>query len=473
MLIRLLLFHFLAGVGILSAAQPGNEPAYSSSADSTSRDVYTTIRSISIVGNRTTKTHIVEREIAFENGKTYLAHDLARRIRLSKEQLMNTLLFIGVEITTVEAGIDLADIQIRVRERWYLFPFPYFKVIDRNWNEWINTYGASLSRVNYGLKVSENNLTGRNDKLNLWLIGGYTRQVSFNYTQPYLDKNLKHGMFLGFQYARTREVNYATNYDTLKFFKLPVFARTVITGNIGYSYRKGSRERHNIRFSLSRDKVDTAISKLNPDFFGNGSSHAVFADLTYNFQYFNVDYIRYPLRGWYADVYATKRFGHELGNFSIGGKFLKSWKILKGTYFMLQAIGSVKLPFDQPYYNARLLGYGDLAMRGLEYVVVDGVAGGCLKSTARKKVLEFSIKNFIKKKSTHRIPFTFYAKVFADMGYVYSRNAANNSRLANKFIRSGGFGLDIMTIYDLILKLDFSFNQLGSSGLYYHTGSDF
>ena len=80
---------------------------------------------------------------------------------------------------------------------------------------------------------------------------------------------------------------------------------------------------------------------------------------------------------------------------------------------------------------------------------------------------------FIKSKSHDRIPFTFYAKAYGDLGYVYSKNNTNNSRLSNKLLRSGGFGIDIVTIYDLILKLEFSFNQLGSSGTYYHTGSDF
>ncbi|MES2772610.1 MAG: POTRA domain-containing protein [Bacteroidota bacterium] len=475
MLIRLITFICLGLSSCFAMAQNNIADTMVSPVDtSTNEQIVRTIRNISITGNRRTKIYIVEREFAFEKGVTYGQKDLEYRMTLTKEQLINTGLFVDATITIVQLDSSNADMVVEVKERLYLFPVPYFKVIDRNWNEWIQTYKASLSRVNVGIKVTQNNLTGRNDNLNVWLIGGYTQQISFNYTQPYLDKNLRHGMFMGFQYARNREVNYSTNFDTLQFLKLPGFARTFISGHIGYTYRKGSKERHSLRLSYNSDKIDSAIGKMNREFFGNGALQGNYADLSYAFQFFNVDYIKYPLRGWYVDVYAFKRFSKALGLFAVGGKYLHSWKLpLPTTYFALQAAATIKLPFKQPYYNTHLLGYGDLSMRGMEYLVVDGVAGGLIKGTLRKKIFGFTFKNFIKSKSHDRIPFTFYGKVFGDLGYVHTRNQTNNSRLSNKLLRTYGFGLDIVTIYDLILKIEISFNQLGNSGLYYHTGSDF
>jgi len=281
-------------------------------------------------------------------------------------------------------------------------------------------------------------------------------------------------MFLGFQYARNREVNYGTNFDTLQYLKLSGFARTFYNGHIGYSYRKGSKERHSVRLSFNSDRIDSAIGKLNHNFFGDGSLKENYFDLSYGYQYFNVDYIKYPLRGWYVDLFAFKRFSPTLNLWGIGGKYLHSWKLwIPDSYFMLQASASVKLPFNQPYYNSHLLGYGDLSMRGMEYLVVDGVAGGVLKGTVRKRLFGITLKNPIKTKSHNRIPFTFYGKAFGDLGYVCSKNNLNNSRLSNKLLRTGGFGIDIVTIYDMVFKIEFSFNQLGSNGVYYHSGSDF
>ena len=57
----------------------------------------------------------------------------------------------------------------------------------------------------------QNNVSGRNDNLNIWLINGYTQQLSFRYENPFLDKSLKHGMNIGVAYSRNREMNFNTD----------------------------------------------------------------------------------------------------------------------------------------------------------------------------------------------------------------------------------------------------------------------
>lgn len=431
-----------------------------------------TVRTYIITGAKRTKDYMVMREFAFKINETYTLANLLGRMELTRQQLMNTSLFVTVAVDTFDTGADEVGISIDVKERWYLFPLPFFKVVDRNWNEWIKRYGASLNRVNYGLKLSQENLSGRRDKLNLSLISGYAREFSVGYSAPYLDKKLQQGLNIAFQYSRRRELNYFTSYDTLRTLKLDDFAYSHVGGSIGYSYRKGSRERHSVGLFYNSEKIDSQIAKLNPDFFGGGRKQVSFVDVNYSFQYFNVDFIPYPLEGWYTDLYFGKRFGKSLDYFTIGGIFLQSWKIAPTTYFMFQAAGSVKFPFDQPYYNSHLMGYGDLTMRGLEYNIIDGSAGGLVRGTLRKKVFHFTLKTPFKNSVYSHIPFSFYAKVFADAGYVYNQKPGN-SRLANRLLKTGGFGLDILSIYDLAVKLEFSFNQLGGRGLFIHSSSDF
>lgn len=431
-----------------------------------------TVRTYTITGANRTKDYIVQREFAFQINETYSLADLQKRMELTRQQLMNTSLFVTVAVDTFEVGINEVGISVEVKERWYIFPIPFFKIIDRNWNEWIKQYDANLNRVNYGLRIKHANLSGRNDRLSFSLISGYTREFSVGYSAPYIDKKLQQGLNMGFRYARNREINYRTSYDTIINIKLDNFASTQVSGYLGYSYRKGSRERHNIRLGFNNMRIDSQIAKLNPDYFGNGRQQIGFIDLNYSFQYFNVDFIPYPLVGWYTDVYAGQRIGKNLNCFTVGGKFLQSWKVASGTYFMFQAAGNLKFPFDQPYYNNHLMGYGDLTMRGLEYNIIDGSAGGMLRGTLRKKVLHFTLKTPFKNSVYSRIPFNFYAKIFTDAGYVYNKNPGN-SRLANRRLHTGGFGLDILSIYDLAIKLEFSFNQLGGRGLFVHSSSDF
>ncbi|MEO7769227.1 MAG: hypothetical protein ABIS01_17475, partial [Ferruginibacter sp.] len=54
----------------------------------------------------------------------------------------------------------------------------------------------------------------------------------------------------------------------------------------------------------------------------------------------------------------------------------------------------------------------------------------------------------------------FFAKTYADAGFSFNKKKYD-TYLNNRLLYSGGFGIDILTIYDLNLKIEYSFNQLG------------
>jgi len=141
-------------------------------------------------------------------------------------------------------------------------------------------------------------------------------------------------------------------------------------------------------------------------------------------------------------------------------------------YSSIQLNGKIKLPFDQAYINQRGLGYGESYLRGLEYYVIDGVATALVKSTIKKKLISFNVPFPFFPKLLTKIPFTFFAKSFADMGYAYTKKTYSTN-LNNRFLYSGGFGIDILTLYDINLRFEYSFNQLGENGLFLHNQSGF
>lgn len=480
MILRILvIFSFLYCAGLRAYCQKADAlPAIEGKSNNPEINdslTYKSVRNVTITGYKRTKLFIVEREVTVKPGDLFTKGKLNRALRQTREQLMNTALFVDVIVTPVELENAQVDITIEVKERWYIFPVPYFRVVDRNWNVWIKEHNASLDRANIGLKVTHSNATGLNDKFNLWVIGGYTQQLSFNYFRPYFDKQLRFGYSFGFAYARNREVNYATEYNKLLTVDTSIFNRKIIHADAGLSYRKGSKLRMQFRLGYTKENFDSSIAKLNPDFLGGGRTNASYVDLNYNVQYFNVDYIPYPLRGWYFDVYALDRIGAKgnLNMLQVGGKFLGTWEIMHKTWIAFQAAAVIRFPAAQPYYNSRLLGFGDVAMQGLEYYVADGAMGGMVRATLRKQVYQFTIKKLFKSKSHNSIPFRFFLKTYGNLGYVYNKNPGT-SFMNNKLLRTGGVGLDIVTIYDWAIKLDFSFNQFDSGGkLYLHTQSDF
>lgn len=434
-----------------------------------------TVRHIVITGNKKTKESVILRELPFKAGDRYVLSELVKKFEDARKQLMNTVLFQEVVVALKSFEGYNVDILIEVKERWYLFPIPYVRFVDRNIHQWLVENHAKLDRVNYGLKLMYNNATGHNDKLNIWLINGYTRQISFNYGRPYIDKSMKWGLNFGFQLGNNREVNYNTINNKQVFFKdTNNYVRSFSKSFAELTYRRAIRTTHRFGIALTEERITDTIAALNPSYFKNGRDKIIFPEFYYLMNYFDVDYIPYPLKGYLGEVYFVKKgFNNVIDLWQINAKASGSWEIANKTYFNARFSGALKLPFRQPYFNQRLLGYSDFFMQGYEYYVVDGVAGGYVKAVLSREVL--NINFFVKRKKEelpYHIPLRIYAKAFANAGYMYNPSPGLNS-LNNRMLYSGGFGIDIITHYDFTLKLEWSFNLLGQNGLYLHRKSYF
>ncbi len=452
---------------------PGVELPYSGSFKPLSDTVRYFVAVVNMRGNRRTRDYIVEREYAVKGGEYYTGKQLAEAVRTTRENLMNTTLFVTVDVAVDTITNDEVEIEVLLKERWYFFPVPYFSVVDRSINVWIKDQKASIERANLGLKFIQNNLTGNNDPLNIWVVGGYTQQLSFRYQMPYLDKKLEKGMSVGFSYSRNREVNYDTDSNQQKFIELPEFARSHLRADVGLSYRKGSRLRQNLNVSYNFEKIDTAVVRLNPNYFGNSLNRVNYVDLIYDVQYYNVDYIAYPLRGWQLSGYAMQRFSKDIPLTQIGGSALATWNFLRKANVNFQMAFQAKLGKTEPFYNARLLGYNPLILQGLDSYVIDGSFGAMARTTLKYEFLSFKVKNLIRSKSHDVIPFRFFIKTYGNLGYGYQRNTYESNFMNNRLLRTSGFGIDILTIYDLVIKLEYSFNQFGESGLFLRSKSEF
>ena len=433
------------------------------------------VRKIYITGNKKTKDEIILREIPFKEGEHYLLQELVKKFEDSQRQLMNTSLFHDVTVTLKSFEGYNVDIQVTVQERWYLFPLPYFKYIDRNLNQWLVENHARLNRVNYGIKVLYNNATGHNDKLNVWLINGYTKQISLNYDRLYFDKKMKFGVNTGVALGKNREVNYSTVNNKQLFYKdVNKYIRSYFKTYAELTYRRAIHTRHRLGISYTDERVEDTIVTLNPTYFKDRRNRIRYPEVYYSMSYYNVDYIPYPLKGYIAEVSFIKRgFNNIINLWQLNVKGGGNWKVANNTYFSVRATGTLKFPFRQPYINQRLFGYSDFSMQGYEYFVIDGVAGGCIKTTIYRQLLNFNM--YVRKKKDQpplRIPFRIFAKAYTNAGYVHNPYPGVNG-LSNQMLYSGGVGLDIVTFYDFTLKLEWSFNQLGQNGLYLHRKSNF
>ncbi len=443
------------------------------------------VKDLQVTGTKQTKVYIVYREIQFKKGDSIVLADLYKELEQARFQVYNTTLFNEVKFELIALDAANVHINVQVLERWYLYPVPQFKWIDRNFNEWYRTYKASLSRVNYGIKFVHYNLSGRRDQLRIYFINGYTRNVSFSYTAPYSNKKLTEGFTIGGGYLQKRELSIKTNSnDSLLFYpsdsavkaKADFVYKTWYV-HAGYTIRRGFFTKHIFGAAYSYIKIaDSVIDKrYNPNYFGDAVSSKGLFDLNYRLQYANVDNGSYPLKGKTAFVALQKRglgFTGGVNMFMVEAGWNRYYDLGKKWYGIAQVFGSIKLPFDQAYINQRGFGYGENYLRGLEYYVIDGVATALIKSTIKKKLLSVNIPFKYFPKLLTKIPITVFAKTFTDVGYAYTKKKYDTN-LNNRLLYSGGFGIDILTLYDINLRIEYSFNQLGEKGLFLHNQSGF
>ena len=436
------------------------------------------VRDIQIKGNKKTKDYLILRETPFKKGDSLMISDFTKQLQLTRQQVYNTTLFVEVNVNLQVVSATDILVTINVKERWYIYPVPQFQLVDRNFNEWIKTYKGSLDRVNYGIKFVHYNLTGRKDPLRIYLINGYTRNVSFSYTNPYSNHSLDEGFSVVAGYSQNREISYKTSYNNkILEYKKGQFVRNNVYGGAGFSLRKGLFKRHYFSASYTHFTVDDSVvtANYNPHYFNSPDASKGFLDLVYRYQYTNVDNVAYALKGTTAFLLISKRglgFTGGLNMLSVEAGFNKYYSLGKNWYTGFQLNGKIKLPFEQAYLNQRGLGYGESYLRGLEYYVIDGVATALVKSTLKKKIFYFSVPFPFHSKTISKVPFTFYAKTFADLGYSYIKKAYD-TYLGNRLLYTGGFGLDILTLYDINLRLEYSFNQLHENGLFLHTQGGF
>jgi len=435
------------------------------------------VASLTINGNKKTKSSIITREIPFEPGQTYGLQQLADLFETAQQQLMNTTLFHSVTVAAGRFDGNCVEVVVNVVERWYIFPFPYFKLIDRNFNQWLIDQGASFKRVNYGTKLLYNNVTGRNDKIRVWLFTGYTQQFSFSYERHYFDRKLRWGYRLSMNRGKAKEINYNTVDDKQVFWRSDdQYARQFSSVSAELTYRKKLFARHQFGITYFSEQILDTISQLNPTYFSGGATRVRFPELSYRFSYQQVDYIPYPLIGKaYRIRFSKGGWSKDTRVWQLHGEAFRSWPLGPDYFLSVQAYAGIKLPFTQPFFNRRFLGYGDIFLRGFEYYVIDGVAGGYVRTSLTRELTELRVPVpgvIRRKKGVSHVPVRIFARVFANSGYVHNPQHGLN-QLNNRVLQAGGIGIDLLTLYDITFRFEYSFNQLGQNGLFLHRNISF
>ena len=431
------------------------------------------ISAIEITGNKKTKDYIVKRELPYKVGDLLSKDDLDSLNIVSQQQLFNTALFLETNVSSEILDSTSVKIKIQLKERWYFFPIPYFRWVDRNFNQWWNESNRSLERVNYGINFRQANATGNNDKLTIGYITGYMHQAILRYQLPFIDKQLKYGMGLGLAQFNQKEINYKTLGNKQVFFRTDDIIRKGYRANVNVTYRPNLFERHAFQVGIGNESISDSAFAIAPNLLPNHKKSFSYLDINWSYSKVRFDYNAYPTKGASTEIAFAQRFSKENNLSAIQFRQIVAHRIAPNRFIFAESLTIGRTMQQSNYSDRKLMGYGLMQMNGLEYYVVDGNAATVFKSAIHQRIGSYTLINPLTKKFLPSVKYTFWIKAFSQLGYVYSSEKNKSNPLANSLLRTAGIGVDIISIYDLVLNVEYSINQLGDKGLYLHSGINF
>lgn len=445
--------------------------------DSTNAAVVT-VDNIVVLGNTITKDKIILRELDVQRGQIISYNDLLNTLKEDQQRVTNLRLFNTVKVEPVKLDDGRVLIVVEVTERWYIFPVPIFNLVDRNFNVWWENHNHDLSRVNYGLKLYQKNFRGRNEKLNLTLQLGYTRKFGISYSIPYLDESQRHGLKIDANFSENKNIAYKTEGHVQEFIDSEDVLRTSFSGGGVYIHRGEFFNYHYFSLKYVNVSVKDTVATLNPNYFQNGKTQQQYFEAFYRFIRDRRDIRVYPLKGHYVDV-GIYQFGlgifNDVSKTDIRAKYSRYFDLNKNWYFSNYTSGYFSLPQNQPYYNYFGLGYSSDFVRGYELYLIEGPKFVLNKSTIKKRIVSIDekINNFPLKQFRH-FPLDIYLKTYLDWGYVENfENYGDNIRLSDSYLVGSGIGLDIHTLYDMVIRLEYSVNKDKETGFFFHMKREF
>ncbi|MFC1731911.1 POTRA domain-containing protein [candidate division KSB1 bacterium] len=434
------------------------------------------IDKIVVSGNKRTKEKIIIREITFERNQYYKADQLKDLIEESRENLINTSLFnfVIINIHKHPKQPDQINISINVMERWYTWVFPILEFKERNFNTWWKL--MDYTKVNYGLSFLQENIRGRREELELDVSLGFDEMFKIAYQFPSINKQQTIGMGFGYGYKRNHEVFYKTEQNELQYFKDEIeYTRKDQFAAIFITLRKGIHNTHTFQFQVDQLQIADTIIQLNPNYTFKDQDNLSFVSFYYKYKNDYRDYKHYPLEGHYFDIELINHgFGilknKGLNVFYILTNYRKFWNLKKRFYYAAGFTGKISANTFQPYILQFGLGFNNHFIRGYEYYVIDGQHFAIIKSNFKYEILPTKVKtiSFIPIKKFKTIHYAAYLNLFADMAYVDDNTFKEGNNLNNTLIFGTGIGLDFVTYYDNVLRLEYAFNKMKESGIFIH-----
>ncbi len=354
---------------------------------------YIKITSASVNGNKRTKDRIIIRELDFKLGDTLAtfntekkfslgsekrinrsdSSELIKRLRYSRENIINTKLFLTVDLSLEYIRGNEYKLKIDVQERWYFWVFPVVRVDAPNFNEWLKD--PDMDYLNMGLFTSHNNMWGLSHQASLIAYFGNSQMYGLGYFIPWIGHGQKIGMRMGVVYSNSGAVEYASvqNQRQMLYDKNSL-EEWLVTAT--FNIRPGLYNYGKLRLQATTANVSDTMLVLAPEYLPEGKEKISNMNLYVDYAYDSRNNKSYPLKGNYLKGFIDKRglgiLSHDVDYFYYGLDFHFYQKLGK-RFYVAEMVKAVSSSSENIAYHFRQnLTSGDDFIRGYDYYALRG-----------------------------------------------------------------------------------------------------
>lgn len=438
--------------------------------------VFVIIKDIHVDGNEKTLDNVIMAESKINVGDTITLNQLAVELKKSKQNILNTRLFNDVKLLISDWSDNAITLSITVDERWYIYPIPIFELTGISFSEWINEFDADFDRVSYGLKVTDRNVRKRAERLTFTGKTGFQTQLGAGYVFTGIDKKRQWG--LGFS-ANTLKNKGALTNAVNNNLESRLFENTALEAtqaSVFATYRKVINRQHSLAFSVRSANISDSVLFENPNYFADNSKRQSFVRVGYSINMEHRNLVEYPTEGY--NIFGNIGYegigsdGLDLFTTTIVGANYQ--KVGKKTFLSGAVIGRYISGNTIPLSNLTAKRLDDDVIRGYENYNLFPESHFTLKSELRYNLVDKTFQKVpLLPKQFEPMPFKIYPKLFADVSKTSSDLFVANNPLNDELLYSFGVGVDVVSLYNIPFRLEFSSNHLKENNLSFSVGKSF
>lgn len=462
---------------------------------------YVKITEVEVSGNKRTKDKIIVRELDFKQGDSLMtvmqnmvfsmaggkkrvsrtdSSEVSLRLKYSRENIINTKLFLEVDLYLEQIEDESYKLRIAVKERWYFWAFPILQLDYPNFNDWLRD--PDLSYLTMGIFSSHNNLWGLSHQASIKAYGGSSQGVALGYLIPWIGKGQKIGLLLGGGWKNASVVEYGSyNNERQMIFDKGSLETFSFVGTLKfrpnlYNYSKVRFTAHNVNISDSLFNMtqNEEISSFLPGDLQKVNYMTLYIEYLYDSRNSHT----YPLKGNYLKGFVEKDglgiIGHDVDYFNYGVD-MHFYQMLNDRWYVAEMFKFLTSSGeDMPYAFKQNLTSGDDFIRGYDLFALRGDNMYYFRSNLKYNVVKPAVREPSKEKNKdsqfRKVPYAFYLNLIADVGFMKDEYYGQYNPYNNKMLYSWGLGVDFISYYDLVLRFEYVFTNIKTHGFFFGFG---